>query len=187
MGVLEFVAQIIGALAWPTFALVIILVVRKPLVAMLKDVALRRLKVGPFEAEWERVTADVKDQIGAQPPVGEDAPHALEIELSSEVAVAPAVAVLEAFSLIEREIRDILTAAGITDVRGGAVVLAREALRRELISRESVSSVKGLSVLRNLVAHGSAREVSSAQAAEYVALADAVLFALRGESGRAAQ
>jgi len=61
----------------------------------------------------------------------------------------------------------------------GAVGLARLAVRHERITPGTVSAVEGLSVLRNLAAHGSAREITAAQADEYLVLADAVLYVLR--------
>jgi hypothetical protein len=42
-----------------------------------------------------------------------------------------------------------------------------------------VNAIEGISVMRNLAAHGSAREISSEQAMEYLALVDAVLYALK--------
>ena len=47
-------------------------------------------------------------------------------------------------------------------------------------------AVEGIGVLRNLSAHGGAREVTTEQALDYLSLADAVLFALRsGPRGHA--
>lgn len=182
---LEFTSQMTSALAWPVLTVVIVLILRTQIVKMLSDVALKRIKAGPFEAEWDRVLASTESQVN-QVAIGEDPPRVIEGELAQDVRVAPAVAVLEAFSTIERQLRDIIGGRESTSGRG-AVMLAKMAVKHELISDASLRSIQGLSVLRNLVAHGSAQDVTSEQAEEYLVLADAVLYALQEEQrGRSA-
>ena len=58
--------------------------------------------------------------------------------------------------------------------------LAMAAYRYELISDEAMAAVDGLATLRNLAAHGHASEpIAVGRALEYLALADAVMYALR--------
>ena len=52
-------------------------------------------------------------------------------------------------------------------------------LRKQLITGESLQAVEGITVLRNRAAHGSAREITTEQAEEYLALVDAIIYALR--------
>lgn len=61
-----------------------------------------------------------------------------------------------------------------------SLVQARE---RGLISDETLSAVEGPSVLRNLAAHSHAGniDIDRARAHDYLALADAVLYALRAK------
>ena len=53
----------------------------------------------------------------------------------------------------------------------------------DLISDETLSAVEGLSVLRNLAVHGLGGEIGAQRARDYLALADAVLYALRAKPG----
>jgi hypothetical protein len=59
----------------------------------------------------------------------------------------------------------------------GLASLVRE---RGLISDETLTAVEGLSVFRNLTAHGGG-DIGTDRAREYLALADAVLYALRSK------
>lgn len=63
-------------------------------------------------------------------------------------------------------------------VSGGA--LARMARQRDLISDETLAAIEGLSVLRDLTVHVGS-EISVDRARDFLALADAVLYALRAK------
>ena len=169
------------ALAWPVMALIIVLLLRRPIVRVLEQRPPKMLKAGPFEVEWETVVAATEAEVPA--PAPKSITGGAQVELSAEARTAPAVAVLEAHTMIERTLREILVAADVPsdELRraGSAVGLARLARRLGLIPDEAVRAVQGVSVLRNLAAHGSAREITPDQAAEYLALVDAVLFSLR--------
>jgi hypothetical protein len=58
--------------------------------------------------------------------------------------------------------------------------LSAMALERERITRSTASAIAGLANLRNLAAH-SEQSIEPAQAMEFLAMADAVMFALTGE------
>jgi hypothetical protein len=62
-------------------------------------------------------------------------------------------------------------------------VLAPLARNRGLISDETATAVEGLSVLRNLAAHSPADDIGAERARDYLALADAVLYAMRAKPG----
>ena len=93
---------------------------------------------------------------------------------------------MEAYARVENELRRMLLDAGVLEgeTRAGAVRLARIAAERELVTPETVRAIEGISVMRNLVAHRTADlhgrvDVTPEQARDYLALADAVLYAIR--------
>jgi hypothetical protein len=64
----------------------------------------------------------------------------------------------------------------------GTEGLARLANEHGLISDQTLAAIEGMSVLRNLMAHSrGAGEIGVDRAREYLALADAVLYALRSK------
>lgn len=184
MSVLEFIAS----LAWPVTVLAIALLFRKQIDDMLSG-RLTRFKAGPFEANWERTIVEVESDLGetatpelAAPGVG------LVAELASLAERSPATAVLEAYARLEKALRHLVDNPPV-DVHldsslFGAPALAQTAHRGGRIRHETVQAVEGVSVLRNLVAHGHAGEVTIERAKDYLALVDAVLFAVRMDQQR---
>lgn len=174
----------IAALAWPIAAVVIVLFFR-PEIKTLLNARLKRLKAGPFLAEWDEQVAEVQtevEQAGAPTPERVPTPLGpLSEALAERAAVDPSGAVLEAHARIEDRLRDLLMQAGVpAPVRRStnASRLAEGLRRRNLITDEAARAVEGLSVMRNLVSHGGEGEVTPQRAREYLALADGVLFAI---------
>ena len=187
MSILEFVAAVIGAVAWPAAALALALILR-PGLKHLAAGGVRRWKAGPVEIEyWDQEKAEVRESIQRSLPVGGEKDQVrlsggLVDDLSDVAQSAPSAAVLEAFVRIEQELRRIASDAGLDlGTRPmSARQLARPLLEASLIRPESASAIEGLSVMRNLAAHGQTQnELDSARAVEYLYLADAVLFALQ--------
>jgi hypothetical protein len=185
MSALEFVAAMTKALAWPTAAVVVAVLFRTQLRALLSAPA-RRVKAGPLEIEWDRTVAEAQvelDQPGlttaSLPPAGP-----VSAELGEVAERSPTAAVMEAHATIERELRQLLIDSGVPDneLRVGATGLARIGVDRGVVTKETLNAVEGISVLRNLAAHGRAGDVSTDRAGDYLALADAVLYAIRNKA-----
>ncbi|GAB3853799.1 hypothetical protein GCM10029963_45700 [Micromonospora andamanensis] len=60
----QFTVALVQALAWPSVVLVVLLAYRRRVAQLLGD-NLRRLTVGPFEAEWDRVAGEVRASVEA--------------------------------------------------------------------------------------------------------------------------
>jgi hypothetical protein len=186
MSGLEFTASVIKSLAWPTVVLIIVVVLRKPIAEALRR-GLRRVKAGPFELEWEEKLIDVRQEVEASPDLASSVVGRLteavvpSDELTALAKTSPAAAVMESFSRLEAELRRLVQPLEPErSERLSAVGLARLARQHGRISPETENAVEGLAVLRNLAAHGRATEdVTVGRAVEFVALVEAVLFALR--------
>jgi hypothetical protein len=180
----EFIASLVDSLAWPLSAAFAVYLLRQQLAALL-EAPMKRWKAGPVEVEyWEKEAALVAGSVAAlEPPSAQPAEPDGELSHLVELAdKSPGAAIVSGFALIEREVRGIAQAGELESADkmplGRLVPLAAE---RGLINAETVSAVQGLVVLRNLAAHGPAREgePSAQRAREYVALVQAVLYALR--------
>lgn len=181
----QFIASLVGSLAWPTVVFVIAMVFRKQLAQLLTTGWLRRLKVGAVEAEFGRRIPEVEAKLGVAP----DEAEAAEVEslgatvveeLAPVAEVSPSAAVLEAFAKVEQDLQARMQARGFTRVNEpwGALGLARRARAGGLITPESLEAIEGVAVLRNLAAH-KPDGVTQEAALEYLGLIDAVLFAIR--------
>jgi hypothetical protein len=65
----------------------------------------------------------------------------------------------------------------------GTARLTRTALANGLITPETARAIEGITVMRNLAAHGRANEVTPERARDYLALVDAVLFTIGQGTG----
>jgi hypothetical protein len=179
MGWMEFVSSIVGSLAWPFAAVITAGVFRKQLREVL-GTRLHRIKAGPVEMElFARKLAETEAEVDPIPAKTAGAlPEGVAADLGPIVDTSPAAAVMEAHARVERRLREILSDAGVNDTRPGVRQLARTAAEKGLITGESVRAVEGITVMRNLAAHGQAHDLTPERAREYLDLVDAVLFSL---------
>jgi hypothetical protein len=184
MSTYELIARLADALAWPTAAVIGVVVLRKSIAQLIARRPPQRVKAGPFEVEWDRLLAEAEKEVEVELPTSPSPIHLGSVadELAPAAEEAPLVAVREAYVTVERELRQIVEKAGIESSPNlGAVALARLAERKGLVNQEAARAVEGLSVMRNLAVHGGERQLTPQQATEYLALADGVLFALRSQ------
>jgi hypothetical protein len=180
---LAFVASLVHSLAWPAGVVVVVLVLRRPIGLAISQ-GLRRLRIGPVEAEFDHELAEVRQELRRSPELTAADATPLAAGLSEELArlaeASPRAAVLEAYARIEARLVDLLDSAGAPPSSAvGGRALAQLAHSHGLISDETLSAVDGLSVLRNLAAHSPSDDIGVSRARDYLALADAVLYALR--------
>jgi hypothetical protein len=183
MSPLEFIAQMTQALGWPLSVIVIVALLRRPISRMLTDRPPSAIKAGPFELIWETLISKAETDVPGLPS-SETAPESsVRAELEGEANAAPSIAVLAAYAGLERELQRMLAATDLTtneiQQARSAVHLARLAYRKDMITAETLNAIATVAVLRNLVAHGAGSEITSQQASEYLALIDAVMYALR--------
>jgi hypothetical protein len=177
MSVLEFIASLVAALAWPLALVVVVLVLRSHIPTFLKS--LRRLKLSGFEVELERTRADIETAVAAAETLTTDR----EGEPSAEVALGdPTTTIIRAHRRLEDELRQRLEAAKVKGFENkSANQLVALGVSSGIFTEAAADAVRGVSVLRNLAAHGRADRVSPNEAAEYVALVDATIFSLRAK------
>lgn len=177
MSWLEFFATIIGSLAWPVAAVVVALVFRKQLRALLSG-PLSRVRAGPLEVEWDRQLSEAEVDLGEPDARSFDGPTVAE--LTRVAQQSPVSAVMAGFAKVEAALRELLSAqTPHVPVEGsGAVRLARAGFELGVVTDESVRAIEGLAVLRNLAAHGRETDLDAHRAIDYLAMVDAVLFAL---------
>lgn len=190
----EFAASLIGSLAWPITALIVVWLLRDSLVGALSG-EVKRLKAGTtgFEIEyWEKKSKSVREALeapvlyGAAIPLPESRqiPEGEFRRLAEMASVAPSGTVLEAYAKIESELARMVEDAGESADRTGGLRLAQKAYRLELIDESSLSAIQGLTELRNQAAHGRSSEgITAGRALDFLLLAEQVLDAIRADGG----
>jgi hypothetical protein len=178
---LEFISSLVESLTWPA-ALVVIAILFRAEIRRLLIRQLRRLRAGPVEFEFDRLLSQVEVELDQPdvPVASSDAARGRPIDSTlAELAVAsPSSAVMEAHAAVEQALRDFVASVAPDEKidRLGVAGLARKALELGLITPETANAIQGITVLRNLAAHGRAREVTADRALDYLALTDAVLL-----------
>ena len=187
MNWLGFVAAVIQGLAWPLVVLVLGLVFRTEIKNLLTR-PLERLELGPFKANWMRVLAEVETNVVdvRRLPRSETTresgakPQPIQVPLKGLVKTDPAAAVFAAHELIYKRLQDITgEEEGNPPLPRTAAALARVANERGLISPETLRAIEGITVLRNLAAHGGPGSVTPDRAQEYIANVEALLYVLQ--------
>lgn len=183
MSILEFISSV----AWPVTVLAIVLLFRQSFSEMLSG-PLRRLKAGPVEAVWQDMESEIKAELSSEPGQSRGRSTAdmrtasVSDELSNLAEKYPPAAILDAYEQVRRALvkalEDPPLDAGPKLDDLSVPQLAELALEGGRIHRKTAQAARGLSVLRNLAAHGRGDEVTEARAHEYLALVDATLFAI---------
>ena len=195
MNGLQFVASLIGSLAWPALVLVLVLVFRASLSTLLAG-DVKRWKAGPagLEVEFQEIIPGIREEVqkgrlqkerqGSHYPEAE-LPRGFRAEMLELARVSPRAAILESFARVEARLHKLLTDAGVSvnEFAGASGrSLADVAAKKGLITEGSLMAIAGLSVLRNLSAHArEADSLSLERATEFIDLADAVLYTIRDQ------
>jgi hypothetical protein len=178
MSVLDFIAALVAALAWPIALVVVVLILRSHIPDFLRS--LRRLKLSGFELEMERTSAIAEtavavaaDTAGAEMDISGGAPPAVLVPGDS------AATILRAYGRLEDELRRRLKEGGLKGLEGkSANELVSLGTANGVFIEETAEAVRGASVLRNLAAHRRAEHVGPDEVAQYLAIIEATLYAL---------
>ena len=188
MSGLQFVVDFVRALVWPVAIVAIVVFLRRPIVDILMQLAsgLRRLRAGQSDAEFDRVASQMKAELTASVTAG-SGPGAIPVLLRFATAAEddPASAVAQAFGAVEVALRELLGSSGklVPVGTGDPTAVARFARDQGLVPESVVRAVDGAVVLRNFAAADPAR-VTRDHAVKYLALIDALLFAITTQRER---
>jgi hypothetical protein len=196
MSTLEFVAELVKALAWPLFAIGVVLVLRAPVRDLIP--LLRKLKYGDIEAEFGEQVRAIPEELGLRrsrqwqwPGRTNSDTHLLykratipigrARELLELAQTNPRSAVLEAWD----EVEEALQAAAAHLSQNKAQLSSDDALRRvaKEIEPKEVALYYELRKLRNLLAHASDQAPTADAALEYVVLCAGLVAAFRRIAG----
>jgi hypothetical protein len=174
----EFVASLVASLAWPAAVVGVALVFRRQIRDLLST-GLHRVKAGPFEAEWQRAEQQVPRSLRLAARDRE--PDSVE---SAGATISPRTAVLARHAELVSRLGSAVTAKLGPQPEGQSLgELIDVAEHDGLIDSKTKDALIGLSVMRNLAAHGP-NDVTPARASEFMALADAAEYAMEHWLGR---
>ena len=172
-----------SALAWPVVVVVAVVVFGADVRKWLKERP-TRVKLGPIEAEWSRQLAIAEANLESTPGIAESPSAQGDERIVEMLGVSsdehPVAAIIAAASAVEEALRVRLARVGAQDFgQLGLAGLGGLARRQGIVNDETANAIQGLTVLRNLAAHGGTP--TPEQAREYVTLAAGVVYLLRSQ------
>jgi hypothetical protein len=174
---------------WPVAIVAIVVFLRRPIVDILMQLAsgLRRLRAGQSDAEFDRIAGQMKAELTASVSAGGSSPGAIPVLLRFATVAEddPASAMPQAFGSVEVALRELLGSSGklVPVGTGDPTAVARFARDQGLVPESVVRAVDGAVTLRNFAAADPAR-VTRDHAVKYLALIDALLFAIIAQGER---
>jgi hypothetical protein len=187
MSGLQFVVDFVSALAWPLAIVAIVVFLRRPIVDILMQVAsgLRRLRSGQSDAEFDRTVSQVKAELTATVSAGAPASLPVLLRFAAATEDDPPAAIGQAFAAVEAALRDLLGSTGklVPVGTGDPTAVARFARDQGLVPESIVRAVDGVVTLRSSVAADPSR-VTRDHAVKFLALVDALLFAITAQRDR---
>jgi hypothetical protein len=170
----QFVAALANAIAWPFAAIVIALIAKGPLSHLITRIT--EMNFGGMNAKFDAKLANATEKVfantNAVPPIEPGA----GLDLLPLAERSPRAAILEAWTRLERTLRDQVKSKNVSSTEASASLtgLLTVARREKIIDANLYESLNSLRVLRNLAVHGPTEDLSFEKAKEFLVLADAV-------------
>jgi hypothetical protein len=189
MNWLQFIAALVGSLAWPATVLVAVLMFRKQLLALapfLREMEAAGIKF-KFGERLEKIRAQAEENDALPPPSAQpeipnqpgQASYRVTTDPTRFLAFnAPRALVLESWMQVEEAIREAVADKNAASRLHNPRVMVEKLLREERISSETAKIIEDLRKLRNEAAHLPTFAIEPDQALEYQRLAGRVVAAL---------
>jgi hypothetical protein len=192
MSGLQFIVDLVKAVAWPAALVAVVAFLRRPIVDILMQLAsgLRRLRAGKSDAEFDQIAGQTKAELTATVSAvapGQPGQPAIPVLLRFARAADedPASAIAQAFGAVEVALRELLGSSGklVPVGSGDPTAVARFARDQGLVPESVVRAVDGVVALRNL-ASTDPTQMTRDHAVKFLALIDALLYAISTQRER---
>ncbi|WP_448060629.1 hypothetical protein [Cellulomonas hominis] len=186
MNGLEFVASVIGSLAWPAVVVTAISLFEQQIRSLIGRLTSAKAP-GGWEAEFERRAGEALEDAQAAakdiPELGRTDQRTAPSPEPEPITVPPdedpTFSVIASWERVGAAVSSLAIAADFrvrTAYHPGALVLSKSLLEAGVVNTNFVASVRELQLLRDLVAHGR-RQLSVAEAEAYVDAANELIRA----------
>ena len=187
VSVAELVVELVKALAWPIAVVALVVLLRPFLADRLTDFEAFgvRARFRELAEEAER-SAEQPAEAGDENPseTASDDLAGVDEDLYAVAERDPTRAIIAAYERVMEELGERLAEAGIgASMSSSGLQLARLARDRGIVDESTADAIVSMAELRNLVAHGR-KKVRSAEAVDYLAAADNVLYSLSRRTAR---
>lgn len=192
MGTDQLVSSLVGSLAWPAAASAMVLMLRRPIVRILRERQIQSFEAGPAGVKLRFFDNQIKDakkeliedssspgERPHPPSADADAIASAESDFMEEMRqlakVAPRAVVLESFARLEEVLRNTVHVSGQERSRYRGTIsvrnLARLALEQNLLSRAQMAAFDDIAVVRNILSHEGPGNLDASRALDYADIA----------------
>lgn len=187
MDCLTITAELVNALAWPVAIVLIVLILRKPLGALLPEVT--RLRWKDFEVEFAKKIVEIEKQAEAALPTTQEFPVSIAEPTDQITAdrftllaeLSPPAAILESWIDIELALREAASRHEIpANTRQSPIMLIDALSRQDKLDPQTRGILENLRALRNEVVHARSTDLTTLRAKEFRDLALRVVAKLKG-------
>lgn len=182
MDVLQFVAELAQALAWPLTVLVLGFLFRAEIRLLLGR--MKKGKVGAAELEFEVAVRSLESESKARAP----AAAALTAPQVALLSSDPRAAIIGAWLQVEDAVEQLLyaRAASVDEVPRNRGALLRALTRQELLAPQHIALLNELRALRNQAVHEVDFRPAPDSVTTYIKLANELLAAIHAVAGKEA-
>lgn len=187
MDVLTFAAEMTRALAWPVAAVIILLMIRRPVIQLLP--LLRRLKYKEIELEFSKELAQLKSEVAVIDPAenkksASSTPITSSNRLLNIASISASAAILEAWSELESvsvSVASYFWAQPPSDTLKNYQKLGEYLLQCKVFDEKQLVIFNKLRELRNKAAHAVELNLTEAEARTYIELATSLIAHIRSQ------
>jgi hypothetical protein len=184
---LTFITRIVDALAWPGTVIVVLILIRKELPEIARN--LRKLKIKGVELEFgeaaKAVASEAKDAVpsgGANTRLMGQPKDELAERLYSIAELAPRAAILEAWLQVEAAAVDVIRKKSSPNLKSlpGPMRLRDNLMKIEILNPKQMAVFENLRILRNEAVHLAEAQFTRASVENYIEAALAMAAYLDG-------
>lgn len=173
MEIMNFIAALVEAMAWPLAIFILLLLFRKPITELLARIT---------KISHNGTTID----LGTLKDLPTETADSIEIDERAQNAILrdPRAAIIEAWIRLEWAARDILQGLGVPGHPGSPAQVIRNLQDRQLLQGSLYELLSELRHVRNMAAHQLEMDIDEEYAREYVELTERAIASIRANAGR---
>lgn len=165
----EFIASVIGHLAWPIVVVIAIFVLKEPLARLIGST--QKIKHKGTDIIFERQAEVVRDALKPVPSDIETRGEEGESPYSSATRMGR---LLQAWAKVEKALAIKFEVVTKKNPPRQSFRLLAEAVKNDIITPQQLRALEALRTLRNIAAHSTEADISENQLVEFEQLASAV-------------
>lgn len=191
MGTEQFVSSLAASLAWPAAVASMVLILRRPIVRILRDRHIQSFEAGPSGVKlsfFDHRIEDAKNELTEDKAQAENialepngdykdiitAGSDFREEMAQFAMVAPRAVVLESFARLEETLRNTVKVTDQDKSRYRTISarnLARMAVEQGLLTSAQMAAFDDIAVIRNILSHEGVGNLDASRALEYANIA----------------